>query len=184
MRISATEEYGLRCLIDLARKGAGAQLSIHEVSEIEKISVPYASKLLSILRRAGLVAAVRGRTGGFSLARPASEVTVYEALTALGGPFIDPNHCHKYPGHAESCVHIGNCQILNVLGGLAGFLQEVLSRTTLEDMAHLNYPELLKERFPIETRGLIGSGIQVETHRKHASEKSVPAKPLTEPLAE
>jgi|CXWL01.1.fsa_nt_gi Rrf2 family protein len=172
MRISATEEYGLRCLIDLARKGPNGQLSIHEVSEIEKISVPYASKLLSILRRAGLVSAVRGRTGGFSLARPASEITMYDILTSLGGPFIDPNHCHKYPGHAESCVHIGNCQILNVLGGLAGFLQEVLNKTSLEDMAHLNYPEILKRRFPAETQGASISGIQVEIHRKHVSEIS------------
>lgn len=169
MRISATEEYGLRCLIDLARKGPNAQLSIHEVSEIEKISVPYASKLLSILRRAGLVSAVRGRTGGFSLSRPASEITMFQILTSLGGPFIDPNHCHKYPGHAESCVHIGNCQILNVLGGLAGFLQEILGRTTLEDMAHLNYPEILKRRFPAESFGTTTSGIQVESHRKHVS---------------
>lgn len=177
MRISATEEYGLRCLIDLARKGEGGQLSIHDVSEIEKISVPYASKLLSILRRAGLVAAERGRTGGFTLARPASEITVYQALTALGGPFIDPNHCHRYPGHAESCVHLGNCQILNVLGGLAGFLQEVLSRTTLADMAHLNYPEILRQRFPAETAGFMTSGIQVENHRTHGQEKHGSAEP-------
>jgi Rrf2 family iron-sulfur cluster assembly transcriptional regulator len=55
MRISAVEEYGLRCLVALARKGPDSQLSISEIAELEGLSVPYASKLLAILRRAGLV---------------------------------------------------------------------------------------------------------------------------------
>jgi len=64
MRITAVEEYGLRCLLNLAREGAKAQLSISEIAEMEGLSVPYTSKLLSILRKSGLVLAARGRGGG------------------------------------------------------------------------------------------------------------------------
>src|SRR5512141_1068447 len=106
MRISAVEEYGLRCLLALARKGPKDQLSISEIAEQEGLSVPYASKLLAILRRAGLVTAERGRGGGFSIAREPKEINLYEVMTSLGGPLIDPNHCQKYSGQLNQCVHV------------------------------------------------------------------------------
>ncbi len=134
MRITAVEEYGLRCLLALARKGANGQLSISEIADMEGLSVPYASKLLAILRRAGLVLAARGRGGGFTIARTPDQITLYEVLTLLGGPLIDPNHCQKHTGLLEQCVHIENCSVHDILGGLAGYVQEFLSRTTLADI--------------------------------------------------
>lgn len=134
MRITAIEEYGLRCLLALARKGPEGQLSITEIAEQEGLSIPYASKLLAILRRAGLVKAERGRGGGFTIARPPQEVSLYEVLTALGGPLIDPRHCQKYTGQRERCVHVGECSVHDILGGLAGYVQEFLTDTSLEDL--------------------------------------------------
>jgi len=134
MRITAVEEYGLRCLLTLARKGTSGQMSISEISEKEGLSVPYASKLLGILRRAGLVVAARGRSGGFSIAREPKDIGLYEVLTALGGPLIDPDHCQKYSGQLDECVHFANCSVHDVLGGLAGFVQDFLSKTTLQDI--------------------------------------------------
>jgi len=134
MRISAVEEYGLRCLLALARQGTENQLSISEIAEVEGLSVPYASKLLAILRRAGLVTAERGRGGGFSIATDPANINLYEALTALGGPMIDPKHCSRFAGQKDQCVHTERCSIHDVLGGLAGYVQSFLSRTTLSDL--------------------------------------------------
>jgi Rrf2 family protein len=138
MRITAVEEYGLRCLLALARQGTTSQLSISEIAEKEGLSIPYASKLLGILRKAGLVVAARGRSGGFSIARAPKEITMYEVLTALGGPLIDPNHCQKYTGQKEECVHVNNCSVHDILGGLAGMVQNFLSRITLQDLLSAN----------------------------------------------
>jgi Rrf2 family protein len=135
MRISAIEEYGLRCLLALARRGPEEQSSITEIAEMEGISVAYASKLLSILRKEGLVTAVRGRTGGFTVARPLDRISLYEVLVALGGPLIDPNHCEKHTGQLEQCVHHDSCSVQDVLGGLAGYVQEFLTDTTIQDLA-------------------------------------------------
>ncbi|MEW5796480.1 MAG: Rrf2 family transcriptional regulator [Candidatus Zixiibacteriota bacterium] len=135
MRITAVEEYGLRCLLSLARQGQGKQLSIPEIAEMEGLSIPYVSKLLSILRRAGLVTAERGRSGGFSIPRPLDQISLYEILVALGGPLIDPAHCQKHTGQLDECVHIQNCSVHDVLGGLAGYVQEFLTDTTLQDLA-------------------------------------------------
>ena len=82
----------------LAQQGPGKQLSIPDIAEREGLSVPYVSKLLSILRRAGLVTAERGRSGGFSIPRPLDQISVYEVLEVLGGPLIDPAHCQKHSG--------------------------------------------------------------------------------------
>jgi len=134
MRISALERYGLRCLVTLARKGPNRQLSIAEIAEIEGLSIPYAAKLLSILRRVGLVTAVRGRGGGFCITHHPREVTLFEVITALGGPLIAPDHCSRFTGQLERCVHTGNCSVHEVLDGLAGYLGELLSGTTLQDL--------------------------------------------------
>ena len=135
MRISAVEEYGLRCLMALARKGEKEQLSISEIAEAEGLSVPYVSKLLAILRKAKLVTAVRGRGGGFMIARPPGEINLYEVLVSLGGPLIDPHHCQKYSGQMDQCVHIDNCTTHDTLAGLAGHIQGFLSATSLEDLS-------------------------------------------------
>jgi Rrf2 family transcriptional regulator, iron-sulfur cluster assembly transcription factor len=134
MRISALEEYGLRCLLALARRGPEGQMSISEVAEREGLSVPYASKLLSILRREGLVTAERGRTGGFTIARSPREINLLEVITALGGPLIDPHHCEKFTGQLDRCVHEDQCSVHNVLDGLAGFISEQLRARTVQDV--------------------------------------------------
>ena len=134
MRISALDEYGLRCLLALAKCGTEKQLTIPEISEMEGLSVPYTSKLLSILRKSGLIVSVRGRGGGFCIARSPEQINMLEVLTALGGPLIDPEHCRKFSGQLDECVHIENCSVHYVLGGLAGYVGDFLSRTTLRDV--------------------------------------------------
>jgi Rrf2 family iron-sulfur cluster assembly transcriptional regulator len=136
MRITAVEEYGLRCLLALARQGQGKQLSIPDIAEMEGLSVPYVSKLLAILRKAGLLTAERGRSGGFSISRPLDQISVYEVLVVLGGPLIDPAHCQKHTGQLDQCIHLENCSVHDVLGGLAGYVKEFLSQTTLQDLAY------------------------------------------------
>lgn len=134
MRISAVEEYGLRCLLALARKGPDEQMTIPEIAREEGLSMSYTSKILWTLRRAGLVKAERGRSGGFSIKRSPEKINLYEILTALGGPLVDQKHCSKYTGKLDRCVHTGRCSIHDVLGGLSGFIRSFLSATTLKDI--------------------------------------------------
>jgi Rrf2 family iron-sulfur cluster assembly transcriptional regulator len=134
MRISAIEKYGLRCLLVLARKGQETQISISEIAELEGLSVPYVSKLLSILRKSDLVKAARGRSGGFSIARPPADIDLYEVVTALDGPVINPDHCSTNASRDEECVHMDNCSVHDILGGLSGLIKHFLSQTTLEDL--------------------------------------------------
>src|SRR5205823_5937207 len=75
MHISAVEEYGLRCALQLASQPEGSVLAASQVAEREGISVQYASKILHLFRKAGLVSASRGMQGGFRLVRAADEIS-------------------------------------------------------------------------------------------------------------
>src|SRR5271166_2755158 len=111
MKITAQEEYGLRCLLRLAQAPEGQSLTLPEVAASEGLSVPYAAKVLSVLRHAGLIDSVRGRTGGYRLARPPEQIALGTLLLTLGEPLFDePTYCqrHTAPG-ADNCVHHGGC---------------------------------------------------------------------------
>ncbi len=149
MRISAIEEYGLRCLLALARKGPEGQISIPEIAQKEGLSVPYASKLLWMLRKAGLVNAERGRAGGFSIARPANDMTLHDVISALGGPLVDPGHCKKFGGNLDECIHSGECSLHEMLGGLSGMIREFLTGTTIEDLLSTPGPDIRRRAFMV-----------------------------------
>src|SRR5215210_5878205 len=74
MKISAQEEYGLRCLLQLATLSENESLTLPQIAGREGISVANAGKLLWLLNKAGFVQATRGTKGGYSLARSASEI--------------------------------------------------------------------------------------------------------------
>ena len=137
MRITAQEEYGLRCLLQLARQPEGESLTLKQIAEREGISAANAGKLLWLLGNAGIVRSVRGVKGGFVLARPAQEITVSDVISVLDNEVIE-EHCKSYPGIQEVCVHNGDCGIRPVLNTLNEVVRQVLSGITL---AQLVQPE-------------------------------------------
>lgn len=147
MKITAQEEYGLRCLLRLARAGEGQAFTIPEIAESEKLSPPYVAKLLSVLRQAGLITSVRGRTGGYHLARPAADVRLGEVMRALGEPlFEEPSYCerHASPDIGGACVHSDGCTLRVIWQTLEQWMRHLLDRVTLADL--LQTQEQIAER--------------------------------------
>ncbi|MEE2657157.1 MAG: Rrf2 family transcriptional regulator [Candidatus Latescibacterota bacterium] len=135
MKLSAQEEYGLRCLLQLARRGFGASVTIPEVADAEGVSPHNVAKYLGILRRAGFVDSERGQHGGYSLARPASEITLGEVTAALGGRLYDPSFCDHFSGQGDTCQHSSvECSIRGLWSQVQGAVDEVLGRTNLQDL--------------------------------------------------
>src|ERR1051325_3298049 len=114
MKVSAQEEYGLRCLLQLARLGEGESFTLGQIAEGEGISQGDAGKVLWLCNKAGLVAGTRGRVGGYALARPATEIRLSEVIKVLDEGEVE-GHCKTYPGVLDSCVHTGDCGIRSVL---------------------------------------------------------------------
>lgn len=133
MKITAQEEYGIRCLLQLGRKGAGGSITIPEISRAEHISKEYVAKLMRVLRRGGLVRSLRGQSGGYVLARPLGEVTVSEALLVLGGPLYDPAFCEQHAGEG-TCSRAIDCSVRSLWTTVQEAVDDVLARKTLADL--------------------------------------------------
>ena len=132
MKLSAQEEYGLRCLIQVARREGGA--TIPEISESEGISAAHAAKLLRILRRGGFIKSARGKVGGYSLRRPANEIVLGEVLDALGGRLFEQHFCESHSGTSKVCRHTTECSLRILWGALQVAVDQVLKKTTLQDL--------------------------------------------------
>jgi Rrf2 family protein len=134
MKISAQEEYGLRCLLQLARADArGKSLTLAEISRREGISVANAGKLMWILTKAGLVQSQRGMKGGYHLTRPAAEIHLNEVIRVLDGKPAE-SHCKSYAGVLDACVHTGDCGIRPVILELHQIVADALSGITLSQL--------------------------------------------------
>jgi Rrf2 family protein len=134
MKLSAQEEYGLRCLLHLARRGPGESVTIPEISAAEGLSVPNVAKLMRMLRMSGIVHSVRGQAGGYTLSKLPEQIPVSEALIVLGGQFFGPRFCDRHSGLQSTCSHLTDCSMRALWTGIQFVLQEVLGKTTLEDL--------------------------------------------------
>jgi Rrf2 family protein len=133
VRITAQEEYGLRCLLQLALQPEGTPLSVKEIARREALSVAYVEKLLHLLSRAGLTQSVRGINGGYCLSRPADTISLGEVVRALGGLASDTEICTQYTGNVECCVHVNNCG-LRPLWRVAFYIQSLLDQIPLSHL--------------------------------------------------
>lgn len=134
MKVTAQEEYGLRCMMQVAGFGPERPLTIQEIAAREGLSSPYVAKLMNLLREAGLVDSVRGRSGGYYIARAPESISISEILAALGGHIFEPHYCERFPGDGAECVHLGDCSIRSLWGTLEGLVDQVLRRTSLADL--------------------------------------------------
>ncbi|WP_138934207.1 Rrf2 family transcriptional regulator [Roseovarius arcticus] len=83
MKLSTKGRYAMVALSDIALQPEDSLVTLGEVSRRQSISLPYLEQLFVKLRRANLVASVRGPGGGYRLARPTSEIRVSEILAAV-----------------------------------------------------------------------------------------------------
>ena len=133
MKLSAQEEYGLRCLLQLANaENQGESLTLSQIARREGVSVANAGKLMWILNKAGLVQSQRGTKGGYHLARPASEIRLNEVIRVLDERV--ESHCKSYTGVLEACVHTGDCGIRPVIVELHQIVDDALSGITLSQL--------------------------------------------------
>jgi Rrf2 family transcriptional regulator, iron-sulfur cluster assembly transcription factor len=134
MKISAHEEYGLRCLVQLARAEADSEsLTLNQIADREGLSVANAGKLMWILVKAGLVQSQRGANGGYTLARPAADIRLNEVIRILDEDTVD-GFCKTHTGVLDACIHTSECGIRPVIVGLHEIVQNALSEITLAEL--------------------------------------------------
>jgi Rrf2 family protein len=134
MKLSSQEEYGLRCLLQVARRAPEESLTIPEIARIEGLSIPHVAKLMRILRRGGFVKSVRGQSGGYKLARTSEHINIGEVLAWLGGRLFEPSFCTMHSGTASLCTHSIDCSIRSLWQSVQQVVDQVLGKVTLSDL--------------------------------------------------
>ncbi len=86
LSITTKSPYALSALVELCRHGNGGPVPIAELARRREIPVQFLEQMFATLRRAGIVRSQRGVKGGYTLARPADQITVIELVEVLDGP--------------------------------------------------------------------------------------------------
>ncbi len=144
MKLVPQEEYGVRCMMQLALAAPDKPTTVAEVAEREGLSPEYAGKLLYLLRRAGLTNSVRGRKGGFRLTRPAYMISLAEILRVFSNDLFDDDFCQCYPGGEDTCVNIKSCALRPVWWGISRLITRTLEGISLMDLL-LTEEEVLQQ---------------------------------------
>ena len=88
MRVSPKSDYALRALIEMGTRDDGKAVSAEELGRLQDIPHGFLQAILADLRKAGIVIAQRGQSGGWRLARAASDVSVADVIRAVDGPLV------------------------------------------------------------------------------------------------
>ncbi len=133
MKISKSEEYGLRLVLALAE--CGDQLTIRELADREDLPDTTVAKIVGRLRQAGLVEAVRGRHGGYTLTRPAAEISLGHVVSAFEAQVFSSDFCRTMSPGDGLCSKSPDCGLKPVWRGLRTVVGNFLDGISVADVA-------------------------------------------------
>ena len=142
MRVSAKTDYALRALIELAVRPGGSPVSAEEIGRTQEIPHGFLQAILADLRRAGVVLSQRGQSGGWRLAREATDVTVADVIRAVDGPLVS-----VHGERPESVSYNASAAALqHVWIAARSSLREVCEAVSIQDLADGRLPSLVEAR--------------------------------------
>ena len=141
MKLSTKGKYGLRAIIDLARFSEKEPVSIGCIATRQKLSERYLEQLFALLKKAGLVKSIRGASGGYVLARDASEISVGDVLRALEGV-----RCAAFYSE-EGCMASDEC--------VTKYVWQKINDSINKTVNEIKLDELVKESKELNPEGVI-----------------------------
>jgi Rrf2 family iron-sulfur cluster assembly transcriptional regulator len=155
MRLTTKGRFAVTAMIDLAMRQHSGPITLAAISQRQNISLSYLEQLFGKLRRHKLVDSVRGPGGGYSLARPASHVTVADVIFAVDEP-LDATGC----GGKRDCVSgndgkAGKCMTHELWANLNRKMVEYLNSVSLQDLVQQQRVRQEQE-VPNQTQRCIG----------------------------
>lgn len=130
LRFSRTADYGLRAVLEIARAVDGRLVSRRELSRVTAAPLSVLAQPLAALVRADVLVAQAGPRGGYRLARPASDVTVYDVVLAIEGE----GRTERCVLHEGVCSWEGACPFHAVLATAQERFTDTLRETSLADV--------------------------------------------------
>ena len=139
MRTTAKADYAVRAAIELA--AAGGLVTSEQIAQAQRIPANFLENILRDLRRAGIVDSRRGQSGGYTLARPAADVSVADVIRAVEGPLANVRGVAP-----EGLDYTGSAaKLRDVWVALRANVRGVLEQVTLADLAAGELPPHIVE---------------------------------------
>lgn len=130
LRLTKKADYGLIAVKHLAELPPGYAQSAKEIAEAYHIPTPLLAKVLQTLARSGIVVSHAGIHGGYSLGKPASQITAFEVIRSIEGPLFIAS-CTT--SHGE-CDLLGSCTVKEPLRKLNDTIQHLLQNMKISDL--------------------------------------------------
>jgi Rrf2 family iron-sulfur cluster assembly transcriptional regulator len=130
MKLTTKGRYAIIAMIDLAMRGDALPVPLRDVSNRQNISLSYLEQLFSKLRLSALVKSIRGPGGGYILNKDASEINLYQIITAVDEN-IDQTQC----GGAMNCNNDKPCVTHFIWSDLNKKINDYMEGITLNDVA-------------------------------------------------
>lgn len=131
MKLTRGGEYGIRGVLYLAQQNDGKVSMLSAIAKTQDVPPRFLAKIFQALAKAGVVKSHRGAKGGFSLARPASEITVRDVIEAVEGP-VFLNVCLAGPGE---CTRDQICPMHAMWADAQEKMMSVLASSNFADLA-------------------------------------------------
>jgi Rrf2 family protein len=147
MKLSKRGEYGLRALIDigLAHELGRDLLQLNELAESEKIPVKFLEQILIDLKQGGFLESVRGKYGGYRLARSAKEIIAGQVVRYLDGP-LAPIGCVSQTAYERcSCPDEAHCGLRMLMLDVRNSIANILDRYTLADVVEVTLRKMRRD---------------------------------------
>ena len=132
MKISTKIRYGARAMLELASHYGEGPIELKEIAKRENISPKYLEQVINPLRAAGLVKSIRGAKGGYSLAKPPSEICLYDVVETLDGP-LNLLECLR---DSKVCQKVPSCVTRDIWQEVSEAISKIFYSVTLEDMVN------------------------------------------------
>lgn len=131
MGLTRKGEYAIRGMVFLARQPAGNMVLIPEIAAAAEAPVSFLAKIFQAFAKSGLVISARGSGGGFTLARPAAEITLRQVVEVVEGPIL-PNRCLL---GTASCSRRDGCKMHGIWRGVQRQVVNLLDQVSLAEIA-------------------------------------------------
>ncbi len=151
MKLSRRGEYALRSLISLgiASEVGKKLVQVSELAENDQLPIKFLEQIMQALKEAGFVESVRGKYGGYRLAKPTGKITIGAVVRVIDGP-LAPIGCVSQTAYEKcTCPDEAHCGLRMLMLDVRNAISNILDRYTLADVVEVTLRKLRRDNVPL-----------------------------------
>lgn len=133
MKISSKGRYAIRVMIDLAEHNTGEYITLMDIANRQEISEKYLESIVAVLSKNGLLISLRGKGGGYKLAKQPEKYTIASILRLTEGSFAPVACLEKKP---NTCIKVAECKTLKMWENFEKLVEDYFEHITVADLAN------------------------------------------------